>query len=85
MLRAPAGPWMNKDLSPDQRADLVGAEMTLDEKISLAHGPRGFRPPARSPTEAATWDPKMAFAYGELIGRELRDQLYNSSIAPCIC
>ena len=41
--RAPAGPWMNKDLSPDQRADLVVAEMTLDEKISLAHGPGGFQ------------------------------------------
>ncbi len=122
--RAPAGPWMNKDLSPDQRADLVVAEMTLDEKISLAHGPGGFQAagaisnggagvvspiprlglPAiqladsavgvRSAAErgryatllpsaiagAATWDLKMAFAYGELIGRELRDQLYNSSI-----
>ena len=40
-------PWMNKPkhyawsdttLSPDQRADLVIKEMTLDEKISLLHG-----------------------------------------------
>jgi beta-glucosidase len=35
---APAGPWMNKSLSPDQRADLLIARMTLDEKISLLHG-----------------------------------------------
>jgi beta-glucosidase len=29
---------MNKTLSPDQRADLVIQEMTLDEKITLVHG-----------------------------------------------
>jgi beta-glucosidase len=34
----PARPWMNVQLSPDQRADLVVKEMTLDEKISLLHG-----------------------------------------------
>jgi len=34
----PTGPWMNKSLSPDQRADLLIAQMTLDEKISLLHG-----------------------------------------------
>ncbi len=31
------GPWMDKSLSPDKRADLVIAKMTLDEKISLLH------------------------------------------------
>jgi len=31
-------PWMNKTLSPDQRADLVLAQMTLDEKIQMVHG-----------------------------------------------
>jgi beta-glucosidase len=31
-------PWMNTSLSPDQRADLVLKEMTLDEKIDLMHG-----------------------------------------------
>jgi beta-glucosidase len=31
-------PWMNKSLSPDERADLVLKEMTLDEKIQLLHG-----------------------------------------------
>jgi beta-glucosidase len=34
----PTGPWMNTSLSPDQRADLVLKEMTLDEKILLLHG-----------------------------------------------
>ncbi len=31
-------PWMDKSLSPDQRADMVLKEMTLDEKIGLVHG-----------------------------------------------
>src|SRR5437899_11471090 len=31
-------PWMNTSLSPDERADLVVKEMTLDEKIALIHG-----------------------------------------------
>ncbi len=31
-------PWMNPQLSPDQRADMVLKEMTLDEKIGLLHG-----------------------------------------------
>ncbi len=35
---APTGPWMNTSLSPDERADLVLKEMTLDEKIALLHG-----------------------------------------------
>ena len=34
----PAGPWMNQSLSPDQRADLLLGEMTLEEKLSLVHG-----------------------------------------------
>ena len=34
----PTGPWMNTSLSPDERADLVMKEMTLDEKIALLHG-----------------------------------------------
>ncbi len=33
-----AMPWMNKSLSPDERAALVVKEMTLDEKISMLHG-----------------------------------------------
>ena len=34
----PTGPWMNKSLSPDRRADLILVQMTLDEKVSLLHG-----------------------------------------------
>ncbi len=34
----PPRPWMNASLTPDQRADLVIAELTLDEKIQLGHG-----------------------------------------------
>ncbi|HKW58081.1 MAG TPA: glycoside hydrolase family 3 C-terminal domain-containing protein [Candidatus Acidoferrum sp.] len=31
-------PWMNASLSPDDRAEMVLKEMTLDEKIRLLHG-----------------------------------------------
>jgi beta-glucosidase len=31
-------PWMNSKLSPDQRADMVIAAMTFDEKLQLVHG-----------------------------------------------
>ncbi len=31
-------PWMNASLSPDERAEMVLKEMTLDEKIDLLHG-----------------------------------------------
>lgn len=34
----PTGPWMNTRLSPDERADLVMKQMTLDDKITLLHG-----------------------------------------------
>src|SRR4051812_24812215 len=34
-------PWMNTSLSPDERANLVLKELTLDEKLSLLHG-QGF-------------------------------------------
>src|SRR5512142_2318458 len=39
---APKGPWMDKSLDPDKRADLVIEQMTLDEKLSLLHGRGGF-------------------------------------------
>ena len=35
---APKGPWLDAKLSPDERAELVLKELTLDEKISLLHG-----------------------------------------------
>ncbi|HVA00520.1 MAG TPA: glycoside hydrolase family 3 C-terminal domain-containing protein, partial [Terriglobia bacterium] len=31
-------PWMNKSLSPEQRANLLIRAMTLDDKIALVHG-----------------------------------------------
>ena len=31
-------PWMNSTLSPEQRADMVLKQMTLDEKLALLHG-----------------------------------------------
>jgi beta-glucosidase len=34
-----AKPWMNTKLSPDERARLLDAELTLDERIGLIHGP----------------------------------------------
>jgi len=34
----PERPWMNTNLSADDRADLVVKQMTLDEKISMLHG-----------------------------------------------
>jgi beta-glucosidase len=118
------GPWMDKSLSPDQRADLVMEQMTLDEKILLVHGAGGFgaagvrsnggagmvegiprlglpdlqladsavgvraaggrgRYATLLPStigEAATWNLKMAWAEGDVIGRELRDQQYNVSL-----
>ncbi|THD54398.1 MAG: glycoside hydrolase family 3 protein, partial [Phenylobacterium sp.] len=33
-----AQPWMNPKLSPDARADLVLAKLTLDQQIALLHG-----------------------------------------------
>lgn len=36
--KQPDRPWMNTSLSPDERADLVLKQMTLDEKIDLLHG-----------------------------------------------
>lgn len=119
-------PWSDKSLSPDQRADLVIKEMTLDEKITLLHG-QGMPFSATGPTEsnggagysksiarlgipaiqmadsaygvtrgaaagrystalpnnlaaASSWDPELAFEYGALIGRELRNQGYSMSL-----
>ena len=34
----------------------------------------------RAEAEAATWDPTLAWAYGDVIGRELRDQMYSVSL-----
>ncbi len=48
------GPWQDKTKSPDERADLLIGQMTLDEKVSLLHGP-GFSRIFRAPgVEAPT-------------------------------
>jgi beta-glucosidase len=120
---------MNKSLSPDERADLVLKQLTLEEKIGLLHGTGqpGNGPPTPEERDsnggagyvpgiprlgipgiqmadaaygvtksgetgrystalpddlagAATWDVDGAFAYGALIGRELRAQGYSMSL-----
>lgn len=122
-------PWMNKSLSPDQRADLALQQMTLDEKLNFVHGTgwNGLREHAEIPKgslggagyvegvprlgipginmadsavgvrlsaagshyatllpsvlgTASSWDPKAAFLFGDVIGRELRETGYNMSI-----
>ncbi|HWE86426.1 MAG TPA: glycoside hydrolase family 3 C-terminal domain-containing protein [Terracidiphilus sp.] len=118
--------WSDSTLSPDQRADMVLKEMTIDEKITLLHG-QGFSGRGGKPTEsnggagftpsiprlgipaiqmadsaygvtrgafmgrystalpnnlaaASSWDPEAAFQYGQLIGRELRNQGYSMTL-----
>jgi beta-glucosidase len=44
-------PWSDTTLSPDERADLVIKELTLEEKISLLHG-QGFSFNSTGPTES---------------------------------
>ena len=126
---ATSHPWMNPQLSPDERAAMVVKEMTIDEKISMLHGTgmeglspmsplaihsnggAGYVPaiprlgiPAIQMSDAAygvrnsgengrystalpsdiagaaTWDLDGAYAYGALIGRELRAQGFNMSL-----
>jgi beta-glucosidase len=124
--QAPSQPWSNARLSPDERADLLVKQMTLDEKIQLVHGsmamigPKipgalggdGFVPgiprlgipdlnligagvgvtnlgkraqgmatalPA-SLAETAAWDPKLAYEFGAVIGRETSAQGFNVSL-----
>jgi beta-glucosidase len=118
--------WSDSTLSPDQRADMVLKEMTIDEKITLLHG-QGFSGRGGKPTEsnggagftpsiprlgipaiqmadsaygvtrgnamgrystalpnnlaaASSWDPDAAYEYGQLIGRELRNQGYTMTL-----
>ena len=52
-------PWMDTSLSPDDRADLILAELTLDEMISLVHGPMPalVRPPPEDAAMGAGYIP----------------------------
>ena len=125
MKQASKGPWMDKSLSPDKRADLLIEQMTLDEKVTLVHGfdvwaytappqwlggagwvpgiPRLGIPDLQMTdgrsgvantggrgryatalpsalTYAASWDLKLAYAYGALLGKEVRDVGFNVSL-----
>ena len=124
--------WMDKSLSPDERATLVLKQMTLDERIQLVHGLPTYSLPGlpgykRTPgslegdgytpafprlglpalqiigsgvgvtnlgrrwngestllpsslAETATWDTSAAYTFGQVIGRETRDQGFNVHI-----
>ena len=120
------GPWLDKSLSPDKRADLLIEQMTLEEKIALVHGNdvwslypgpakwlggAGFVPgvprlgiPDLQMTDgrsgvantgkrgryatalpcalacAASWDQEVAYEYGALLGKEVRDLGFNVSL-----
>jgi beta-glucosidase len=123
MNQASKGPWMDKSLSPDKRADLLIEQMTLDEKLVLVHGDAGslaqlhslggagfvpgiprlgipdmqmtdgrsgvantgsrgrYATALPSPlADAASWDPKVAYEFGALIGKESRDLGFQVSL-----
>jgi len=42
--QGPKGPWLDKTLSPDRRAELLLGQMTLDEKLTMVHGGPGSAP-----------------------------------------
>ncbi|OYQ31652.1 glycosyl hydrolase [Niveispirillum lacus] len=44
--------WRNPSLSPDERARLLDAELTLDERIGLLHGPMALSFPGGPPLPA---------------------------------
>ena len=131
VAQTPAHPWMDRTLPASERAALVLAQMTLEEKLALLHGngmarapkwqmpltylanggagyvpgvPRLNIPPiimsdaaygvrdsganGRYSTAlpsnlavASSWDPDLACQYGALIGRELRAQGFNMTLA----
>jgi len=55
-------PWMDTSLSADERADLILKELTLDEMISLVHGPMPalVRPPPADAAMGAGYIPGVA-------------------------
>lgn len=121
--QGPKGPWMDKALSPDRRAELLVGQMTLDEKLTMVHGGVGTGSAAQSiggaghvagiprlgipdiqmtdgrsgvanagprgryatalPSAlacAASWDQKVAYEFGALIGKETRDLGFHISL-----
>lgn len=57
--------WMNKKLSPAERADLVVKEMTIDEKLTLVMGYFGTDAPWKNFTRPEESRPQSAgFVYG---------------------
>ena len=123
-------PWMNPRLSPEERADLVLKQMTLDEKLALLHGngmahSENWQMPLTSLSNggagyvegverlgippliisdaaygvrdsgangrystampsnvgaASSWDVDSECHYGEVIGRELREQGFDMTL-----
>ena len=60
--------------------DLNMADSAVGVTRGAAHS-RYSTPLPSTLAEAASWDPKLAYEFGALIGRELRDQGYNVSLA----
>ena len=60
---AVTGPWSDKSLSPDRRAQLLLEQMALDEKISILHGGgMGFGAPAAAAPGATVSNGGAGFA-----------------------
>jgi beta-glucosidase len=80
-----SGPRSNGGAGMNEGVDRLG--IPLIQYADSAVGIRGAAERGRYATllpsnlaEAATWDPKLAFEHGNTIGRELRDQQYNSTL-----
>ena len=118
--QSPTGPWMDKTLSPDRRAELLMGQMTLDEKLTMVHGGAGSAPGSLDGSHiagiprlgipyilmtdgrsgvantghrghyatalpsalacGASWDQKVAYEFGALIGKETRDLGFHLSL-----
>ena len=119
-----AQPWLDPERAPDERASLVLAQLTLEEKVRFLHGSGFLEVPLESNggagyvpgvprlgipalnladstvgvtrgamhsryatlmpatlAEASSWNPQIAYDYAALVGRELRAQGYNVSLA----
>jgi beta-glucosidase len=114
-------PWMDPSLPPDERAELLLAQMTLEEKIEMLHGefgpyaffnaaiprlgipaltmadgPAGVRVANPDVNQgeatalpapmalAATWDPRVARRYGDVIGGEAFATGHNVQLGPAV-